>query len=67
MHGAKIKITGGTLFDHKRNEQILEELKVEPADEKLRSYKTKWLRRPTRMNSSGMAKLVLNCRPNGRR
>jgi hypothetical protein len=25
-----------TLFDHKRNEEILEELKVEPVDKKLR-------------------------------
>jgi hypothetical protein len=28
-----------TLFGHKRNEEILEELKVEPADKKLRRYK----------------------------
>jgi hypothetical protein len=28
-----------TLFDHKRNEEILEELKVETVDEKLRRYK----------------------------
>jgi hypothetical protein len=27
------------LFDHKRNEETLEELKVEPLDEKLRRYK----------------------------
>jgi hypothetical protein len=25
-----------TLFEHKKNEEILEELKVEPVDEKLR-------------------------------
>ena len=30
---------GYTLFDHKRDEEILEELKVEPVDEKLRKYK----------------------------
>jgi hypothetical protein len=29
-----------TLFDHKGNEEILEELKVEPADNKLRRYKS---------------------------
>jgi hypothetical protein len=29
-----------TLFHNKRNEEILEELKVEPADEILRRYKT---------------------------
>jgi hypothetical protein len=28
-----------TLFDHKRNEEILEELKLEPVDEKIRRYK----------------------------
>jgi hypothetical protein len=29
-----------TLFDHKRNEEILEQLKVEPVDEKLRKHKS---------------------------
>jgi hypothetical protein len=29
-----------TLLEHKRNEEILEELKVEPVDEKLRRYKS---------------------------
>jgi hypothetical protein len=33
------KISGYTLFDHKRSEEILEELKVEPVDEKLIRYK----------------------------
>jgi hypothetical protein len=27
-----------TLFDRKRNEEILEELKVEPVDKKIRKY-----------------------------
>jgi hypothetical protein len=40
-----------TLFDHKRNEEILEELKVEPVDEKLRRYKSNWLQCVTRMNN----------------
>jgi hypothetical protein len=56
-----------TLFDHTRNEEILEELKAEPVDEKLRRYKSNLLRYVTRMNSSRMEKIVLNCRPNGRR
>jgi hypothetical protein len=30
---------GYTLFDHKSNEEILEELEVQPLDEKLRRYK----------------------------
>jgi len=55
------------VFDHTRNEEILEELKVEPVDQKLRRYKSNWLRHVTRMDSSRMARIVLNCRPNGRR
>jgi hypothetical protein len=30
---------GCTLFGHKRNEEIFEDLKAEPADQKLRRYK----------------------------
>jgi hypothetical protein len=30
-------------FDHKKTKGILEELKVEPVDEKLRRYKSNWL------------------------
>jgi hypothetical protein len=44
------RISGYTTFDHKRNEEILEELKVEPFDEKLRRYKSNWLRHATRTN-----------------
>jgi len=55
------------VFDHTRNEEILEELKAEPVDQKLRRYKSNWLRHVTRMDSSRMARIVLNCRPNGRR
>jgi hypothetical protein len=41
--------TGGySLFDHKRNEEILEVLKVEPVDEKLRRYTSNWLGHVTR-------------------
>ena len=56
-----------TLFDHKRNEEILEELKVEPVDKKLRRYKSNWLQDLTRMNNNGMQKIMLNCRTNGQR
>jgi hypothetical protein len=50
---------GYILFDHKRNESILEDLKVELAEEELRRYKSNWLRRVTRV----MPKIMLNCRP----
>jgi hypothetical protein len=45
----------------------LEELKVEPAEEKLRGYKTNKVGHVTRMDSNMMAKIMLNSRPNGRR
>jgi hypothetical protein len=61
------RTAGYTLFDHKRNEEISEGLKVEPVDEKLRRYKSNWLRHVTRMNNNRMAKIMLNYRPNGLR
>jgi len=47
--------------------KFLEELKVELVDKKQRKYKSNWIRDLTRMNSNGMQKIMLNCRPNGRR
>jgi hypothetical protein len=52
-------------FYHNRNEEILEELKVEPVDKNLRRYKSNWLRHVPRKNNSRMPKIILNCRPNG--
>jgi len=46
--------------DHKRSEEILEEMKVEPVDEKLGRYKSNRLRHVTRMNSNRMPKIMLN-------
>jgi len=48
------RTAGYTLFDHKSNEEILEEFKIEPADEKLSRYKSNWLRHVTRMDSNRM-------------
>jgi hypothetical protein len=50
-----------TLSYHKRNEEILEQLKIEPVNEKLRRYKSKWLRQVTSMNNR-MPKITLNYR-----
>jgi hypothetical protein len=52
-----------TIFDPKTNEDVLEELKVEPVDEKLRRYKSNWLHHVTRGNR--MPKIMLSYRPNG--
>jgi len=51
-----------TISDHRRNKLILEELKVEPVDEKLRRYKSNWLH-GTRMNSKRLPKIMVNWRP----
>ena len=61
------RTAGYTFFEHRKNEEILEELKVVPVDEKLRKYKSNWLRHITRMNNSRMPKIMLTCRPNRRR
>jgi hypothetical protein len=58
------RTAGYILVYHKRNEKILEELKVEPVDEKTRRYKSNWLRQVTRMDSNGMPEIMLNYRQN---
>jgi hypothetical protein len=50
---------GYTLFDHKRNE-LLEQLKFQPVDKKLRRYKSNWLQHVIRMNKNRMPKIMLN-------
>jgi hypothetical protein len=52
-------------FGPQRNEEILEELKVEPIDEKLRRYKSNWLRQVKKMHSNRMPNVMLNYRPTG--
>jgi len=54
-------------FYHKRNDEIREELKLEPADEKLRRFKSSWLRHVTRMNNDRMPKIMLSYILHGRR
>jgi hypothetical protein len=44
------RTAGYALFDHKRNEEILRELKVDPVYKKLKRYKSNWLQYVTRMN-----------------
>jgi hypothetical protein len=50
-------------FDHERNEEILEGLKVEAIEEKRRRYKSNWLRHSTAMNNNSMPKIMLNYNP----
>jgi hypothetical protein len=46
------RTAGYDLLDRKRNEEILEELKVEQFDEKLRRYKSNWLRHKKKSNKT---------------
>ena len=61
------RTAGCNLCDHKRNEEIWEELKVETFDEKLRRHKPNWLRHIPRMKNKRMPKIMLNYRPSRRR
>jgi hypothetical protein len=49
-------------LDHKRNEEILEEVK-EPVDRKPKRYKSNWLQHVTRMENKRMSKAMLKYRP----
>jgi hypothetical protein len=60
------RTSGYTLLDDKRNEEILEDLTVEPVDEKLNRYKSNSLRHITRINNR-MPKIILNYGPDGHR
>jgi len=63
-----IRRAGYTFFDYERNEEILEEVEVEPFDEKPRKLKSNWLRHVTRMNSNRMPEIVRKYgRSNGRK
>jgi hypothetical protein len=55
------------LFFFFLNDEILEEMKVVPADEKIRRYKSNWLRHVTRMNNNRISKIMLKYGPNGQR
>jgi hypothetical protein len=46
-----------TLSEHKRNEEILEKMKVERVDQKLKIYNSQWLRHATRMNNNRTPKI----------
>ena len=56
-----------SLFGHNRNEDILEEMKVETVDERLRGHKRNWLQHVTRMSNNKMPKIMLKYIPNERR
>ena len=52
FHNTIHLLKGFCVFDHERNEKFLEELKVEPDDEKMRRHKSNWPLHTTRMNKT---------------
>jgi hypothetical protein len=61
------KTAGLTLWDHKRNEEILKNLKVEPIFKFIKNYRANWKEHIERMDSSRILNNRLNCRPHGKR
>jgi hypothetical protein len=57
------RTAGYTLLDHKRNEEILEELHVTPLEDKLCTYRHKWFQRVYRMEDNRLPKQLLNYHP----
>jgi hypothetical protein len=54
------KTAGLTLWDHKRNEEILKNLKVEPIFKFIQNYQANWKERIERMDSSRIPNNLLN-------
>jgi hypothetical protein len=61
------KTAGLTLWDHKRNEEILKNLKVEPISKFIQNYRANWKEHIDRMDSSRIPNNLLNYRPHGKR
>jgi hypothetical protein len=61
------RTAGYTLFDHKRTEEILEELHVTPLEDELCTYRHKWFQHVHRMEDNRLPEQLLNYHPKGRR
>jgi hypothetical protein len=61
------KTAGLTLRDHKRNEEILKNLKVEPVSKFIQNYRANWKNRIERMDSNRIPNNLMNYRPHGKR
>jgi hypothetical protein len=60
--------TAGYIWsDFKQNTEILEELKVNPIQDKISNYKTDWRDHVNRMSRSRLPKLITQYIPKGRR
>jgi hypothetical protein len=61
------RTSGYTLLNHKRNEEILEELHVTPLEDKLYTYRHKWFQHVHTMEDNRLPKQLVKCHPKGRR
>jgi hypothetical protein len=61
------KTSGLTLWDHKRNEEILKNLKVEPVSKFIQNYRANWKNHIERTDSNRIPNNLLNYRPHGKR
>jgi hypothetical protein len=56
-----------TWLDYKRNQDITEELKMQPVMEKINNYKNKWIQHVRRMDRARLPHAILKYQPAGRR
>jgi hypothetical protein len=61
------KTAGPTLWDHKRNEEIFKNVKVEPISKFIQNYRANWKEHIGRMDSSRITNNLSNYRPRGKR
>ncbi|KAJ4433601.1 hypothetical protein ANN_15911 [Periplaneta americana] len=58
---------GYTKWDHKRNEDVMEELQLEPVITHVKHYRNNWINHLHRMLRDRISKVMLHYRPNGKR
>jgi hypothetical protein len=56
-----------TLYDHKKNWDIIKELNTQSIIEKISKYKNKWMQHVRRMDRSRLLRAILEHRPAGTR
>jgi hypothetical protein len=61
------RMAGYMKWDHKRNEDILTELKIEPMIDYIKHYQESWRSHVNTMNAGRFPKAILRYRPTGKR
>jgi hypothetical protein len=56
-----------TWQDHRRDQDVTEELQIRPVVEKINNYKNKWIQHVRRMDRAGLLHAILKYQPAGRR